>query len=219
MDINDNQQVNTFVKGMNTDVSDSLMDASQYRYAENVRIATNKEENSGELRLIEGTQFYDEIANDYGEIIAMTSVRSLLIVVTKKASTNYILVRDTDSSQNVWRIVFRSKEGEDLFGGHISLVTRWENKNAIKLYIADNTHGLSYVNIATGDYGQAEDSNETIEGFDNIEANANVSLYRIEAKISLSGGTLPPVKLQYAYRLFKEGGTATVKQYDRIVRR
>lgn len=209
MDINDNQQVNTFVKGMNTDVSDSLMDASQYRYAENVRIATNKEENSGELRLIEGTQFYDEIANDYGEIIAMTSVRSLLIVVTKKASTNYILVRDTDSSQNVWRIVFRSKEGEDLFGGHISLVTRWENKNAIKLYIADNTHGLSYVNIATGDYGQAEDSNETIEGFDNIEANANVSLYRIEAKISLSGGTLPPVKLQYAYRLFKEGGTAT----------
>lgn len=212
MDINDNQQINTFVKGMNTDVSDSLMDSSQYRYAENVRIATNKDENSGELRLIEGTQFYDEIADTYGEIIAMTSVRSLLIVVTKKGNTNYILVRDTDNSKNVWKIVFKSKEGEELFGGHISLVTRWENKNAIKLYIADNTHGLSYINLATGDYAQADDGNEaddTIEGFENIEANANVSLYRIEAKISATGGTLPPVKLQYAYRLFKEGGAST----------
>jgi len=36
MDINKNQQVNTFLKGMNTDASDSLLENSQYRYAENV---------------------------------------------------------------------------------------------------------------------------------------------------------------------------------------
>jgi hypothetical protein len=56
MDINnDLQQINTFVKGMNTDVSDALMDSSQYRYAENVRLTTDTEENTGELRLVEGT--------------------------------------------------------------------------------------------------------------------------------------------------------------------
>ena len=39
MDINNNQQINTFTKGMNTDVSDMLMDNSQYRYAKNVRLS------------------------------------------------------------------------------------------------------------------------------------------------------------------------------------
>lgn len=55
MDINKNQQVNTFLKGMNTDLSDSLLDSSQYRYAENLRLVTNTDSNSGELRLVEGT--------------------------------------------------------------------------------------------------------------------------------------------------------------------
>jgi len=55
MDINNNQQINTFLKGMNTDVSDALIDSSQYRYAENLRLVTNTDSNSGELRLIEGT--------------------------------------------------------------------------------------------------------------------------------------------------------------------
>ena len=59
MDINDNQQINTFIKGMNTDVSDALMDSSQYRYAENIRLVTNTDSNSGEVRLIEGVDKYD----------------------------------------------------------------------------------------------------------------------------------------------------------------
>ena len=56
MDINNNQQINTFLKGMNTDTSDSALDSSQYRYAENLRIVTNTDSNSGELHLIDGTK-------------------------------------------------------------------------------------------------------------------------------------------------------------------
>jgi hypothetical protein len=56
MDINNNQQINTFTKGMNTDVSDMLMDNSQYRSARNVRLVTNTDENSGELRVTDGTE-------------------------------------------------------------------------------------------------------------------------------------------------------------------
>jgi len=55
MDINQNQQTNTFLKGMNTDTSDMLLGSDQYRYAENVRIVTDTDSNSGELRLIKGT--------------------------------------------------------------------------------------------------------------------------------------------------------------------
>ena len=98
MDINnDLQQINTFVKGMNTDVSDALMDSSQYRYAENVRLATNTEENTGELRLIEGNSIYSDLSN-YGRIIAMTSVRNLLIVITKATGEDFILVKDVEDA-------------------------------------------------------------------------------------------------------------------------
>jgi len=58
MDINNNQQINTFLKGMNTDVSDALIDSSQYRYAENLRLVTNTDSNSGELRLVDGTNVF-----------------------------------------------------------------------------------------------------------------------------------------------------------------
>jgi hypothetical protein len=83
MDINDNlQQINTFTKGMNTDVSDMLMDSSQYRYAENVRLVTNTDSNSGELRLVDGTVEVDN-GNLWTSIIAMTSIRNYVIVIAE----------------------------------------------------------------------------------------------------------------------------------------
>lgn len=204
MDINNElQQINTFVKGMNTDVSDALIDSSQYRYAENVRLTTNKDENTGELRLIEGTSAYSNLS-EYGDIIAMTSIRNLLVVITQKQNgTNYILVRDGESpaEQTSWEPVFQSSVTERPFSKHLSLVTRWENSNDIKLYIADDEHGLSYINIANPD--------DIVLGFDNIKSDVNVSLYQITAELSASAGTIPPVKVQYAYRLYKEGGAST----------
>ena len=55
MDINNNQQVNTFIKGMDTDTSDMYMGEGSYRYAENLRVVTDGDSNSGELHIIEGT--------------------------------------------------------------------------------------------------------------------------------------------------------------------
>lgn len=219
MDINnDLQQINTFIKGMNTDVSDALMDSSQYRYAENVRLATNTDENTGELRLIEGNALYSEIPENVGSIIAMTNIRHLLIIITRKTigqhiqtngqstststtiDINYILVYDTNTNSG-WRIVFKSKSTDEPFGQHLSLVTRWENEKDIKLYIADGVHSLMYINLY--------DNGTVLEGMDAIKSNLNTSMNSITAELSQQGGTLPPVKVQYAYRLYKEGGAAT----------
>ena len=49
-----NQHVSTFIKGMDTDTSDMVLGADKYRYAENIRIVTNQDSNTGEVRLIEG---------------------------------------------------------------------------------------------------------------------------------------------------------------------
>ena len=54
MDINKNQQTNTFLKGMNTDTSDFLLSDEQYRYAENVRLTTDLDNNQGELHIVNG---------------------------------------------------------------------------------------------------------------------------------------------------------------------
>lgn len=79
MDINQNQQTNTFLKGMNTDTSDMLLGSDQYRYAENVRIVTDTDSNSGELRIIEGNT---SLGNLGEEIIAIDSIRDIVVAIT-----------------------------------------------------------------------------------------------------------------------------------------
>lgn len=224
MDINDNQQINTFIKGMNTDVSDALMDSSQYRYAENIRLVTNTDSNSGEVRLIEGVDSYDwDVRDTYlpsrpedpddpenenfetiyptSNIKAVTSIRNLLVVIDHKDN---IWVRDVSITEDTpqgprWRQVFQAA-GNEGFGEHLSLVTRWETPNLVKLYIADGEHQLMYINLM---------EETPIAGIDNIIANPTIFLGKINASKSAIGGTLGPVKVQYAFRRYKEGGTAT----------
>ena len=204
MDINnDLQQINTFVKGMNTDVSDALMDSSQYRYAENVRLTTDTEENTGELRLVEGTAQYAYV-QQYGTIKAMTSIRNLLIVITEDGGKGYILVNDTDNPSHWW-ITYESEDG-DSWGTYLSLVTRWESDNNVKLYIADAKHPLMYVNITekndNGDY-VTHIGNKSIQGI------INTFLEQPTLTIQQGGGNLNAPKIQYAYRLYKLGGSTT----------
>lgn len=203
MDINnDLQQINTFVKGMNTDVSDALMDSSQYRYAENVRLATNTEENTGELRLVEGTEVFANMES-YGVIDAMTSVRNLLIIVTRTSDSDYIFVKDTQRDDSNFKMAYKTGDNGERFGPYLSLVTRWENKKDIKLYIADAQHSIIYINL----YNALND--QCVVGIEGVKSDVNVTLNPITVSLSSSGGTIPPAKVQYSYRLYKEGGTAT----------
>lgn len=208
MDINnDLQQINTFIKGMNTDVSDALLDSSQYRYAENVRLATNKDENTGELRLIEGNSIYKNFSN-YGKIIAMTSIRDLLVVVTKLDSDNgkikkgnYILVDNTKNKSSNIQMVYWSGENGQLFQEPIKLVTRWESDNNVKLYIADGGP-LMVVNIK---------SKYLTVGKEKITSIISSPLKAITASIYSNSGHLTGVRFQYCYRLYNMGmSTSTI---------
>ena len=195
MDINDKlQQINTFVKGMNTDVSDALMDSSQYRYAENVRLATNKDENTGELRLIEGTK---QFPYNQGDIKAMTSIRDMIIVITADSK---IWKRDT-INEDSFQLVFDPGDGEKINVDNVNIVTRYENSNDIKLYIADGLHNLMYLNLNT--------NTAVIHNITDIISIINSPLDKPGVQISQNNGILPPVKVQYVYRMYREGGAAT----------
>lgn len=86
MDINKNQQINTFSKGMNTDVANSFIPADEYRLAENLRYTKNGD--AGTLSTIEG---YKRIEYATGKeyylipekVLATTSIRNIGIVVFK----------------------------------------------------------------------------------------------------------------------------------------
>lgn len=117
-------------------------------------MVTDKDSNTGELHLIEGTTVYNNNSALHlaqGETIkAFTSIRNYMVMVT---SRNYIYKRDIyrEVSQNDnlsgWILAFKPNNG-DVFGDHFSIVTRWESENMVKVYIADGVNDLMYINIA-----------------------------------------------------------------------
>lgn len=222
MDINDNQQINSFVKGMNTDVSDSLMDSSQYRYAENIRLVTNTDSNSGEVRLIEGVgPFSIEFPWSETQIMAMTSIRDIIVVVTKDDNIYAYSLPGKHGWTHVYGPKTWTMDDEDIdtqddltkkqenehFGDYLSIVTRWETENLIKMYIADGKHQLMYINLADEDISQNPET--YIVGIDNIYSDIEKTIMPITASISEQSGIIPPARVQYTYRFYKTGGAAS----------
>ena len=211
MDINNNQQVNTFIKGMNTDVSDALIDSSQYRYAENVRLVTNTDSNSGELRLVDGTIRIDG-GDLWNEIIAMTSIRNKIVVIAKTTNESEdpcisIYTNEYNNGLGEWNKIVSNlpyeefvQEGET--EPHFSLTTRWESDENIKLYIADGIHNIISLNI-TNSY--LTDKDNTVE---DIIPYATAALDSPIVTL-IKGGTLKSARVQYGFRLYNIGQAAT----------
>lgn len=221
MDINKNQQVNTFLKGMNTDISDSLIDSSQYRYAENLRLITNTDSNSGELRLIEGTKEILKNVFSGESIIYIGSIRNYLYVITYKSypiptiSPTWSIYVNKDYGTNDFESGFRCIFGpcetpiwKDITNIALSTETRWESDNNIKLYIADNTseHGIISINI---DYDHWPSETNVPSDIKVLTGYQNMFLQAPIVNISQYAGNIVPAKVQYAYRLYKNGGAAS----------
>lgn len=225
MDINKNQQVNTFLKGMNTDLSDSLLDSSQYRYAENLRLVTNTDSNSGELRLVDGTI---TIGNAFdGEIIYLNSIREYVVVITRKIvegigqwsicvsddkGAHFTTIFGPCTEELLWNTQETTNNGLTSvthLDAAICGVLRWESDNNIKFYFVDNTgnHGIMSIQIAKNEWDvqnfQAPKKFITISGYQDI------LLKSPQVAISSQSGLLKPAKVQYSYRLFKTGGAVT----------
>lgn len=213
MDINKDQQVNTFLKGMNTDISDALIDSSQYRYAENIRVTTKDEHNTGEVRLIEGNTAIHDFGIDKN-IIYMNSIRDYVVVICANGTTSWsVYVNDNkgveDLPNHPWKLVFGPCEDllwDSLDTVAISGVIRYESINNIKLYITDNTrrHVIIPIQIDKEHWKVTPDTElKTLTGYQDVFLDAPI------ATISSNTGHLKPAKVQYIYRLYKLGGAAT----------
>lgn len=207
MDINNNQQTNTFVKGMNSDISDAMISSDTYRYAENLRLTTNKDSNSGELRLVDGTSPIH--SGDWEEIVAMTSIRDILVVVgTRKEGQRTVFnifqmnmsTEADNASYGIWQQVF--SEWLPYESDYMSIVGRWESDKNIKLYIADGKNPIMSVQL------NRVQQNPITEVKD-ITPQETWLLRPLQVNISSASGALKPAKVQYAYILFNTGTAAT----------
>lgn len=222
-----NQQTNTFLKGMDTDTSDMLLGSDQYRYAENIRIVTNTENNSGEVRLIEGTsiisiykksekevngniEIVSEPLSDIGKIIAFDTIRDTIVFITYKKE---------DDTWSVYKLTLNGLKAEaelvfgpcnekiwpDNWNGDekvLTTVLRWEADKNIKLYIADATgrHPIMVLNI-TNKYKTGD--------FDHVFAYQRTLLPPADVEIGQGSGSIISGKVQYVYRLYSKTGAAT----------
>lgn len=204
MDIDEKtSQTNTFAGGMDTDTSDALIKDSQYRLANNLRYITNTEENTGELHLIDGADFaYTFSAGNNTKILNTTQIRDYGVIVWEttdgdKKHWGVSTIRQNDIKNP--KIVFGPCEGT--LANKPSLVTRYEDSDNIKLYIADGESPLMAINLA-----DPKDNGNTIE---NIQAYNNGIL--LPAKFcGWVPGLLKAGMVQYAYMLYHKHGKTTI---------
>lgn len=194
-----NQQINTFIKGMDTDTTDSLISDSQYRMARNLRLTTNENSDDGELHMIEGVSD-NIITNYFSDIIATTSIGNCGIILGVK------------NGEDGWGIYTFDKDLADyperVFGPcnkfltePLSLVTRLENNN-IKLYIASKNSSILSINLN-------HDETEIPKTIDYLGINDNIFVQPLQYVIQQGNGQFKAPVIQYAYRVYKLGGQSS----------
>lgn len=231
MDINKNQQTNTFHKGMDTDTSDVLLGSDQYRYAQNLRITVDGSGSNGELHTIKGTEPFNTEFETGEQVLAFSTIRNLCVAILYK---KYKENEQDEEYKRVWRIVKWNPEEENsfvtVFGPSskkiwdgddptlktLSTVLRWESEKNVKYYIATGVTEIMSINIGEQDsYPFAVDTENpnadiTIDNvYDNAFQYQGDGLPLMTVEISNRSGSLKPAMVQYAYRLYIQNGAAS----------
>ena len=219
MDTN-TMQTNTFNKGMNTDASDMIIGSDEYRLANNLRYTTTDQENSGELHIIEGAASALQLKGEY-TILATTSIRNYGIIIYEKEDNN-VTSWYVDRFENPYDddlTEFKPINQTTIFGpcnellgyekdkderNKISLVTKWESDDIVKLYIADGVHPIMSLNIRHNYCKQDNEPNSINEILSSASLMLNKPIF-----VGLTSGKLKSGLVQYSYRLYKNHNNAT----------
>lgn len=202
MDINNNQQINTFVKGLDTDSSDFIIDNQSYRNANNIRLIGDRFGSNISAQLIEGNVLitkFDENIN----IIQTCCVRDYGVIIAKNNNKLEIYtIKESEITQQP-KLIFKSIEDYNI--DIVSVNIRYESDNNIKLYIADGQHPLLSINIVDSLYDNNYNPENTI-----------LSLYtypQVTFKkpifLGLVSGNLNGGQYQYSYQLYKKFGNSS----------
>lgn len=213
-----NSQVNTFIKGLNTDASYSVIQEGQYTDANNIRIMplsqgeADKTNSYGEVRPIEGVFVVDQIDDDsFIKVLATGYIRNVGVIIYQCSKLVHTSPHNVQMRFG-WKVyVYNMSSGE----GHInfdsgllsdspdpdkfSITLRYEDEDNIKLYIADGIHSIMVLNIAEDNINL---NISQIQSYPAIKFTKPVFCGFIEGK-------LKPALVQYSYRLYNKNGVST----------
>ena len=220
MVINENTvQINSFGKGMNSDVSLQMIPEGQYIYAENLRITGLTPTNSssvmngvGKIRPIEGAK-WGQSGLSIKDVLATDSIRDIGVVI-------YV-----DNNDLRWKVaVFENKigqpsnkddnssvlptlttifnSGETTQATKFSTVMHYEVEDVTKLYIADGVNPIKLLLI--------EKENGEWKWIEKDQVNSYPKIiFKVPKFVELIPGSLKSGSVQYAYRLYRKYSVAT----------
>ena len=155
---NGNTQTNSFAAGMNMDTDIMLLPNTQYRYAENVRIITNDDGNTGMLQNIQDTlKVEGDIFEREGEkVLAVVTVDKYIVALTsfpfEGKTINSIYRISNYNNPPLTSVTVVSGELGYTESSSIKLVANYESDTNIKLYIADGEHYIRVISLMDNRY-------------------------------------------------------------------
>lgn len=206
-------QVNTFDGGMDMDTDVSYLETNKYRYAENVRLATDQRGTAGVLQNIQYFKEYAKIeALEDQTILCVIAGRlpdddanliNTAIILTVDNSTGYnniFLVDNFNNKQLVCTKVL-SMTSNITSDSNVSMVYNYETSSVYKLYINVPDKGLFIINLAN----YREETDEVIDNSSQFYSDPDAVLPPLLLD-SYTSGSLPAGAYQYFYKLITEDG-------------
>jgi hypothetical protein len=218
---NGSSQINTFIKGMNMDMDFSNITKDAYIYGQNVRVVLDEDNTTGVLQALEGIRELNpmlETIPPEETVIGVAVVRDVAAIFTEFG----------DGMNSIYRFRYRDDVGtyelkklttqQFRIGGdkanfrNMSIATKWEDADNIKVYWADGYNELRAINIYDG-----SDGVNLGAGIDYFGSIPKV-VFNQPSFLSFEGGSLKCGMYQYAYQLFSVNGgqTATSPLSDMI---
>lgn len=154
-------QVNTFTGGMDLDTDVTLIKSDRYREAENIRVITNVDSNSGALRKVEDLTVCtnNEGIADTETILGATTTQYYSYDKTEVEEVGILLTKETVNNvdiNNLWMVSDFSTTTPKWkrivsccmdITGRVSLVTDYESMDVSYVYISDGESLIKAINI------------------------------------------------------------------------
>lgn len=206
-------QTNTFIEGMDCDTDITMLSNKRYRSAENVRILTDQDGNSGVLRNVDQPLHILDNTSANETIIGVTTVDKYGVIATvdntgRNIFYRYELDKLPDDSLNSKFVVLKGYFNlcQDLGTTPLlSIVGNYESEEVIKVYFTDGNSPIKVFNIMDTRYISPDsnlvDSNGDVINPEALDITPGAILPPFKLK-GLGAGTLPAGVVQYCYQLF-----------------
>lgn len=218
-----NSQINTFHKGMNTDLSLDLIQEGQYIYGQNIRINTEvllgqSQDSNKKKGIITPVPVGEQIEIDIDENIKKYPIEQILSV-NSIGDKGVIIYKSKDKNNNsIWcairvylkdnKLIFKLEYvSRQILNNKYRFSTVFNNEisNIYKLYIAD---GVNKPIVLFIDYDGETSQNKYYENLINdYMLSSNTILPKNKVKIiNKITGKLKTSQIQYTYRFYKKYG-------------